>query len=84
LTLALAFVLGPSVSYAEEGALRLHQHHHYVHHRHATTPKTMAAPTATAAPIVAEPLATPADRERKEGVSRDPENCVMGCLDNTQ
>jgi hypothetical protein len=85
LTLALVFVLaGPTAGYAERGAPKLDHHHPYVHHRHATTRNLVAAPKASPAPIATEPLFSPAERERKEGLSRDPESCMMGCLDNTQ
>ena len=59
-------------------------HHRYVHHRvpavrDADRPRT-AAPSVSAVPGAAP--SSPV-RNDSDGLSRDPEDCNMGCLDNT-
>ena len=87
-TFALAFAVslaGPIAAYAaEESATPVHHYHYRVHHRHVTTQKTVPpVSTAQSAPTLAKPITPPAVQNDSDGLSRDPEDCMMGCLDTT-
>jgi hypothetical protein len=78
--------LGKS-SAAEDGAApTLHYRHpHYRHpyHRPAKSSAGPAASTIQDAPLAIRPVTPPAVQNDSDGLSRDPEDCNMGCLDNT-
>ena len=86
---ALAFAVslaGPTAAYAaEESATPVHHHRYQVHHqRHVTARKAVpAASAAQSAPTLAKPVTPPAVQNDSDGLSRDPEDCMMGCLDTT-
>ena len=87
-TLALVFAIslaGPIAAYAAEGsAPAVHHYHHRVHHRHVTAQKSAPAGSAAqSAPALAKPMTPPAVQNDSDGLSRDPEDCMMGCLDTT-
>jgi len=83
-TFALAFVVslaGPIAAYAaEQSATPVHHHHYPVHHHMKAAP---AASTAQSAPTLAKSVTPPAVQNDSDGLSRDPEDCMMGCLDTT-
>ncbi len=86
-TLALAFAIslaGPIAVYAaEESATPVHHRHYHVH-RHVTAQKAVPAVSAAqSAPALAKPVTPPAVQNDSDGLSRDPEDCMMGCLDTT-
>jgi len=73
----------------EESAPQIHaiHRHHRVHRRLPAARDTGAARTAAQsapAPVVARPQEPPAVQNNSDGLSRDPEDCNMGCIDNTQ
>ncbi|MGO9419261.1 hypothetical protein [Roseiarcus sp.] len=87
-TFALAFAVSlasPTAAYAaEESATAVHRDHQSVHHRPVTTQKAVpAGSTAQSAPALAKPMTPPAVQNDSDGLSRDPEDCMMGCLDTT-
>jgi hypothetical protein len=87
---ALAFAIwlaGPLAGFAAEKSVTpAHRHHHYHVHRHdgaARTPVAAGSP-AQGAPTLANPVPPPAVQNDSDGLSRDGEDCNMGCLDNTE
>ena len=87
-TLAVAFAIslaGPNAAYAtEENATPAHHHRYPVRHHHVAAHKSVpAASTAQSAPTLAKPATAPAVQHDSDGLSRDPEDCMMGCLDTT-
>jgi hypothetical protein len=67
------------------GASR-HSHRDIHHVRHRASAAHEAAPAGTAAqsaPVVARPAVQPLVRDDSDGLSRDPEDCNMGCLDSS-
>ena len=87
-TLAVAFAIslaGPHAAYAtEESATPAHHHRYPVHHHHVAAHKSVpAASTAQSAAALGKPVAPPAVQNDSDGLSRDPEDCMMGCLDTT-
>jgi hypothetical protein len=71
----------------EASAPEIHAIHRRVHYRLPAVRDTGAARTAAQsapAPVVARPQEPPAVQNNSDGLSRDPEDCNMGCIDNTQ
>ncbi|HTZ67832.1 MAG TPA: hypothetical protein VMB83_10270 [Roseiarcus sp.] len=86
-TLALAVSLG-GVSLAcatEPTAPAIHpfHHHHRAHHRVPAAREAVQAPAAQPAPAAARPSASPPVQNDSDGLSRDPEDCMKGCVDTT-
>ena len=56
---------------------------HHVRHRASAAHQAAAAGTAAQnAPVIARPAIQPLVRDDSDGLSRDPEDCNMGCLDS--
>jgi hypothetical protein len=84
-SLALTLVLaGPVAVYAAEQAAASVKRHHHLAHRHAAPEHNaaVAAPGAAAAPALIRPAWSPPVTNDSDGLSRDPEDCEKGCLDN--
>jgi hypothetical protein len=86
-----ALAIGLAISLASDFAARTTEYainsaiphrHLYVHHRerHADRTRT-ATPSVSTVPRAAPPPPVQSD---SDGLSRDPEDCNKGCLDNTQ
>lgn len=87
-TLALAFAIslaGPIATFAtEESAAPVHHDLRHIRHHHVTAQKAHpAVSTAHSGPAPAKPVTPPAVQNDSDGLSRDPEDCMMGCLDTT-
>ena len=85
---AFAILLaGASLADATESAAPATHPYHHVHPRHhrgPAAPNTAAArPPAAPAPTAAKPGVSPPVPNDSDGLSRDPEDCNMGCLDTT-
>jgi hypothetical protein len=85
-SLSLAFVISvalaaPSAAFAQEPVKPLHTHHH-AHHpaqRDATVRQPVPAPTPESAGSMFKPYAHPGDGD-DDGISRDPDECMKGCI----
>ena len=79
------WLVGPIGAFAQDGVspVRHHYRHHVHHHRYATTHPEVTAGVPAAA-SVAKPVAPPAVQIDSDGLSRNGDDCNMGCLDNTQ
>jgi len=96
-TLALAFAISlacPIAAYAQTAEQPTPQYQHHVRrhvHHHVVAPNGPPAPVVTAAPAPVVPSVPPLFRPAppsavehdSDGLSRDPEDCMMGCLDTT-
>ena len=85
--LALAVSLaGVSVACATENSEQTHpyNHHHRVHHRVPAARNAVAGPVVQAAPPAARPAVSPPVQNDSDGLSRDPEDCMMGCIGTTE
>ncbi|MFY9972344.1 MAG: hypothetical protein WAK41_23340, partial [Roseiarcus sp.] len=87
-SLSLAFVIGvawaaPSAALAQEPVKPVHAYHHPVHHhpahRDATVRQPVPAPTPESAGSMFKPYAHPGDGD-DDGISRDPDDCMKGCI----
>ena len=84
--MALAGGLAASAAATEEYAPAAHPYrHHRVHHRIPAV-RDSVVPAPPAAASLARPAVPHAPRieNDSDGLSRDPEDCNMGCLDNTE
>lgn len=90
-TIAFALALtasltGVSLARATEAiapATHPFHHHHRAHHRIPASREAVQAPAAQPAPAAARPSASPPVQNDSDGMSRDPEDCMMGCIDTT-
>ncbi len=85
MALVFAMALAGSIkAYATEKSRTPVPRYHHVHHRQVAAHKSVpAGSTAQSAPTPAKPVAPPAVQNDSDGLSRDPEDCMMGCLDTT-
>jgi hypothetical protein len=60
-----------------------HHRHHEHHQHHAAGWTRPLGPSSQPAPAVIRPVRPPPVQNDSDGMSRDPEDCNMGCLDNT-
>jgi hypothetical protein len=80
-------LVGVSLADATESAeppTHPYRHVHCHHHRGPAAPNTATArPPAAPAPAAARPAISPPVQNESDGLSRDPEDCNMGCVDTT-
>jgi hypothetical protein len=85
LAISLASVLAANATEEIVTTTHPHRHHYRVNHRIPAVRDSVAVgSTAQAARPVASPVATPVIQKNSDGLSRDPEDCNTGCLDNTE
>ena len=87
--LALAVSLAAvSLAVATEDALAAaadrYGHHHGVHHRVPVPNMATAGPPGELAPTATRPAVSPPVQNGSDGLSRDPEDCMMGCIGTTE
>jgi hypothetical protein len=84
---AFAFAVslaGVSLAGATESAEpATHPYHHLYRHHHRGPAAPNTATTRPPAPTAARPAVSPPVQNDSNGLSRDPEDCNMGCLDTT-
>jgi hypothetical protein len=75
--------VGVSLADATESAAPATHPNHNLHRHHHRIPAAAARPPAAPAPTAARPAVSPPVQNDSDGLSRDPEDCNMGCLDTT-
>jgi hypothetical protein len=85
LAVSLAAVsLVVATGHALAATAQSYHHHPRVHHRVPAARNAVAGPVAQPSPTAARPPVSPPVQNDSDGLSRDPEDCMLGCIGTTE